>query len=47
MNGNQSSGQGLVEYAIIMALVAMVVLGLLLLFGGSVGNIFSNVQSTI
>lgn len=40
-------GQGLVEYALIMVLVAMVVMALLFLFGGSVGNVFSNVMYSI
>lgn len=36
-------GQGLVEYAILIALVALMVIVLLALFGSSVGNMFSNV----
>ncbi|MBI4630430.1 MAG: pilus assembly protein [Chloroflexi bacterium] len=40
-------GQGLVEYALIMVLVAMVVMALLYLFGGSVGNVFSNIMFSI
>lgn len=40
-------GQGLVEYALIMVLVAMVVMALLFLFGGSVGNVFSNILFSI
>ncbi len=40
-------GQGLVEYALIMVLVAMVVMILLFLFGGSVGNVFSNIMYSI
>ncbi len=36
-------GQGLVEYALTLALVALVVLLILTLFGPAVGNIYSNV----
>jgi pilus assembly protein Flp/PilA len=47
MCGDKAKGQGLVEYAMIMVFVAMVVMALLLLFGGNVGNIFSNIVSSI
>lgn len=40
-------GQGLVEYAMILILVAVVVIVLLALFGSSVGNLFSNVVDSI
>ena len=40
-------GQGLVEYAIIFVLVVVIVLVLLAIFGTGVGNMFSNVISTI
>ncbi len=36
-------GQGLVEYAMIIVLVAIVVMALLLILGPSIGNIFSNI----
>ncbi len=36
-------GQGLVEYAVIITLVAIIVLVILALFGTAVGNMFSNV----
>ena len=39
----QEEGQGLVEYALVLILVAMVVLLVLTLLGPSIGNIFSNV----
>jgi pilus assembly protein Flp/PilA len=38
--GNEK-GQGLVEYALILVLVAMVVLAILLLLGPVIGNTFS------
>jgi pilus assembly protein Flp/PilA len=40
---SSSSGQGLVEYALIILLVGLAVIVLLTLFGSSVGNMFSNV----
>ena len=38
-------GQGLVEYALILVLVAVVVLAVLLLLGPVIGNMFSGVNS--
>lgn len=40
-------GQGLVEYALVMALVAVVVIIVLSLLGPAVGNIFSGLVSSI
>ena len=39
----REEGQGLVEYALILVLIALVVIGILLLLGPVVGNVFSNV----
>ena len=39
----REEGQGLVEYALILVLVALVVIGILLMLGPVVGNVFSNV----
>jgi pilus assembly protein Flp/PilA len=36
-------GQGLVEYALVIVLVAVIVLIVLSLFGVGIGNMFSNV----
>ena len=36
-------GQGLVEYALILVLVAIVVIAILLVLGPAVGNVFSNI----
>lgn len=38
-----SKGQGTLEYALILMLVAVVVIILLAIFGPAVGNMFSNV----
>ncbi len=36
-------GQGLVEYALILVLVAIVTLAILSLLGPSIGNVFENI----
>ncbi len=43
----QPSGQGLVEYALIIVLVAIVVIAALLLLGPVVGNAFSTVNNSL
>src|SRR5574341_2622164 len=40
---SREEGQGLVEYALILVLIALVVIGILLMLGPVVGNVFSNV----
>jgi pilus assembly protein Flp/PilA len=40
-------GQGLVEYALIMLLVALVVIIIISLFGPAIGNLYSNVIQSI
>lgn len=42
-----SGGQGLVEYAFILVLVAVVVIAILMLLGPAVGNIFSEVHQAL
>ncbi len=37
------SGQGLVEYALVLVLVAVVVIGILTILGPQIGNVFSRV----
>lgn len=44
---HSQNGQGLVEYALILVLVAMVVIAILLFLGPIVGNVFSNIVSMI
>ncbi len=39
----REQGQGLVEYALIIALVAIVVIAILVIMGPQIGNIFSNI----
>lgn len=40
-------GQGLVEYAIILSLVALVVIAVVRLLGPKIGNTFSSINSSI
>ena len=40
-------GQGLVEYALILVLVAVVVIAILTLLGPAIGNVFSTIVSNI
>lgn len=42
-----SSGQGLMEYALVILLVGLAVVVLMALFGSSVGNMFSTVIAGI
>jgi pilus assembly protein Flp/PilA len=43
----QEKGQGLVEYALILVLVAIVVIAALLVLGPVIGNSFSTVNSSL
>ena len=43
MNHHYQRGQGLVEYAMIIILVAIIVVVFIALFGSGVGNMFSTV----
>lgn len=40
-------GQGLVEYALILVLVAIVVFAVLLLLGPIIGNVFSTINQSL
>ncbi|MBX6365821.1 MAG: Flp family type IVb pilin [Gemmatimonadetes bacterium] len=41
------SGQGLVEYVLIIALVAIGLIGIMILFRNSIGNTFNNVTQKL
>ena len=43
----KEKGQGLVEYALILVLVAIVVIAILAILGPTIGNVFSNVVNTL
>jgi pilus assembly protein Flp/PilA len=40
-------GQGLVEYALLLAFVAIVVIAVLIILGPSIGNTFSSVNKSL
>jgi pilus assembly protein Flp/PilA len=41
----KEDGQGLVEYALILVLIAIVVIGILTVLGGKVSQVFSTINS--
>jgi len=43
----KEKGQGLVEYALILVLVAIVVIAVLMILGPIIGNVFSKVNSSL
>ena len=43
----REEGQGLVEYALILVLIAIVVIGVLTMLGGKVSTVFSKVNSSL
>jgi pilus assembly protein Flp/PilA len=43
----KEKGQGLVEYALILVLVAIVVIVILAIMGPAIGNIFSNIVKAL
>jgi len=44
---SQEKGQGLVEYALILVLVAIVVIAVMLVLGPTIGNTFSQINSSL
>ena len=44
---SKEKGQGLVEYALILVLVAIVVIAALMILGPVIGNVFSKVNSSL
>ncbi|HCR70031.1 MAG TPA: pilus assembly protein [Anaerolineae bacterium] len=43
----KEKGQGLVEYALILVLVAIVVIAALMVLGPLIGNVFSKINSSL
>ncbi len=43
----REGGQGLVEYAFLLVLIALVVLAVLLLLGPIIGNVFTKLNSDL
>ena len=44
---SQEKGQGLVEYALILVLVAIVVIAALMILGPIIGNVFSKLNTSL
>ena len=44
---HRDAGQGLVEYALLLVLVALVVLVILMVLGPQIGNTFSNIVANL
>lgn len=44
---DDESGQGLVEYALILVLIAIIVIAALTFLGGEVSTVFSNIASSL
>ncbi len=47
LGSSKEKGQGLVEYALILTLVAIVVIAALLVLGPVIGNTFSSINSSL
>lgn len=47
LRDDRRRGQGLVEYALILVLVALVVIAVLAVLGPTIGNAFTRVNSSI
>lgn len=43
----KEKGQGLVEYALILVLIAVVVIAILALLGPVIGNVFSKIKNNL
>ena len=44
---HRERGQGLVEYALIIALIAIVVIAILILLGPAIGSVFSQIKNNL
>jgi pilus assembly protein Flp/PilA len=44
---DEESGQGLVEYALIMMLVAVIIVAVMAILGPGIGNIYSGLVATL
>ncbi|MFQ5406804.1 MAG: Flp family type IVb pilin [Anaerolineales bacterium] len=47
MNHPREVGQGLLEYGLLIVIVAILVLALVLFFGQGTGNLFSNITTIV
>jgi pilus assembly protein Flp/PilA len=44
---NEESGQGMIEYALIIGLISIAAIAILILLGPKISNLFSNVNSKL
>ena len=44
---DEEAGQGMVEYALILVMVAVVVIAVLIILGPVVGNLYSNITTSL
>ena len=44
---SKEKGQGLVEYALIIGLVVIIAVAVILILGPTIGNVFSNLNSSL
>ncbi len=47
LSAHKERGQGLIEYALILVLVAVVVIAVLLILGPIIGNVFTKLNSSL
>lgn len=47
MNKTTLSGQGIIEYALLLVFIAVVVLVALRFFGPSLGNVYSSIDTSL
>ncbi len=43
----RENGQGMVEYAFLFLLIALIVIAVLLIFGPTIGNVFSKLSNSL
>ena len=47
LSSQEKKGQGLIEYALIIALVSIIVIAALMILGPRIGNVFNNITSAL
>jgi pilus assembly protein Flp/PilA len=47
LSASKEKGQGLIEYAIILSLVALIVIAVVWLLGPTIGNSYSSINSSM
>ena len=47
LSAPEESGQGIVEYALILALIAVVVILIISILGASIANVFKNIATNL